>query len=121
MDIFAAALNKVPIFVSPNPDEKAWVADNLSISWDDLGLVYAFSPALIITRENRTVSTDNRSIDIASKSVQTLAPSPATAQPTHIPTDINIEPNALSAPSPSVKSSIPLRLKTIGPSHVGFI
>ena len=46
VDMFATAENRVtPIFVSPYPDDRAWAVDALSISWDGLGLVYAFPPA----------------------------------------------------------------------------
>ena len=51
VDMFATAANKVvPIFVSHFPDETAWVVDALSISWDNLGLVYMFSPALMVAK-----------------------------------------------------------------------
>ena len=46
VDMFATASNKVaPIFVSPFPGEAAWAVDALSISSDNLGLVYMFPPA----------------------------------------------------------------------------
>ena len=48
---FAIAENKVtPIYVSPYPDDLAWAVDALSISWDDLGLNYAFPPAPIVPK-----------------------------------------------------------------------
>ena len=51
VDMFATAANKVvPIFVSHFPHETVWVVDALSISWDNLGLVYMFSPALIVAK-----------------------------------------------------------------------
>ena len=51
IDMFATAENKVtPIFVSPYPDDRAWAVDALSLSWDDLGLVYAFPPAPIVPK-----------------------------------------------------------------------
>ena len=51
IDKFATAENKVtPIFVSPYPDDRAWAVDALSLSWDDLGLVYAFPPAPIVPK-----------------------------------------------------------------------
>ena len=49
VDMFATAENKVtPVYVSPYPDDRAWAVDALSISWDGLGLVYAFPPAPIV-------------------------------------------------------------------------
>ena len=49
MDMFARAGNKVTlIYVSPYPDDRAWAVDTLSISWGDLGLIYAFPPAPIV-------------------------------------------------------------------------
>ena len=51
MDMFATAANKVtPVFVSPYPGDRAWAVDALSLSWDDLGLVYAFPPAPIVPK-----------------------------------------------------------------------
>ena len=51
IDMFATAENKVtPIFVSPYPDDRAWAVDALSLSWDDLGLIYAFPPAPIVPK-----------------------------------------------------------------------
>ena len=49
VDMFATAENRAtPIYVSPYPDDRAWAVDALSISWDGLGLVYAFPPAPIV-------------------------------------------------------------------------
>ena len=51
VDMFATAENRVtPIYISPYPDDRAWAVDALSISWDGLGLVYAFPPAPIIPK-----------------------------------------------------------------------
>ena len=56
VDMFATAQNKVvPIFVSPFPDETALETDALSMSWDDLGLVYAFPPAPIVAQTLRKI------------------------------------------------------------------
>ena len=50
-DMFVTAENKVaPVYVSPYPDDRAWAVDALSISWDGLGLVYAFPPAPILPK-----------------------------------------------------------------------
>ena len=38
------------IFVSPFRDETAWAVNALSISWDNLGLVYVFPPATIVAK-----------------------------------------------------------------------
>ena len=52
IDMFATAENRVmPVYVSPYPDDRAWAVDALSLSWDDLGLVYAFPPAPICSRK----------------------------------------------------------------------
>ena len=49
--MFATAENKVtPVFASPYPDDRVWAVDTLSLSWDDLGLVYAFPPAPIVPK-----------------------------------------------------------------------
>ena len=51
VDISATAEKRVtPIYISPYPDDRAWAADALSISWDGLGLVYAFHPAPIVPK-----------------------------------------------------------------------
>ena len=51
IDMFATAENRVkPVYVSPYPDDRAWAVDALSLSWDDLGLVYAFPPAPIVPK-----------------------------------------------------------------------
>ena len=59
MNMFATAENKVtPIYVSSYPDDIAWAVEAISISWDDLGLIYAFPPAPIVPRtleRNRNV------------------------------------------------------------------
>ena len=49
VDLFATRYNaKLPHFVSPVPDPKAWVVDALSLSWEDLDL-YAFPPVPLLT------------------------------------------------------------------------
>ena len=49
VDMLATAENKVtPVYVSPYPDNRAWVVDALFTSWDGLGQVYAFPPAPIV-------------------------------------------------------------------------
>ena len=51
MHMFATDENRVtPIYISPYPDDRAWVVDALSISWDGLRLVYAFPPAPIVPK-----------------------------------------------------------------------
>ena len=51
VDMFATAENRMtPVYVSPYPDDRAWAVDALSLSWDDLGLVYAFPPAPIVPK-----------------------------------------------------------------------
>ena len=70
IDMFATAENKVtPVFVSPYPDDRAWAVDALSLSWDDLGLVYAFPPAPIVPKTLQKIqkSRGNMVIIIASQ------------------------------------------------------
>ena len=51
IDMFATGENRVmPVYVSPYQDDRAWAVDALSLSWDDLGLVYAFPPAPIVPK-----------------------------------------------------------------------
>ena len=48
VDLFATHLNtKLPVYVSPLPDEVAWKVDALSISWEGLD-AYAYPPAPLI-------------------------------------------------------------------------
>ena len=48
VDLFATRFNnKLPQFVSPVPDPRAWAVDALSLSWEDLD-PYAFPPAAIL-------------------------------------------------------------------------
>ena len=50
VDLFATRHNnKLPIFVSPVSDDRAWAVDALSISWDGLQ-IYAFPPTAILTK-----------------------------------------------------------------------
>ena len=70
MDIFATAENWVtPVYVSPYPEDRAWAVNALSISWDGLGLVYAFPPAPIIPKTLQKIkdSHDTMVILIASQ------------------------------------------------------
>ena len=80
MNMFATVESKViPIYVSPYPDNRAWAVDALSISWDDLGLIYAFPPAPIgpqtLERIRTSRGTTNRGI---AGSVTAMAPTPVT-------------------------------------------
>ena len=48
VDLFATRFNnKLPQFVSPVPDPRAWAVDALSLSWEDLD-PYAYPPAAIL-------------------------------------------------------------------------
>ena len=49
-DMFATAENRLTPQFSPYPDDRAWVVNALSISWDSLGLVCAFPPAPIVPK-----------------------------------------------------------------------
>ena len=48
VDLFATHLNhKVPLYVSPIPDQHAWDVDALNIDWSDL-TVYAYPPTALL-------------------------------------------------------------------------
>ena len=48
VDLFATSLNaKLPTYVSPVPDDKAWQIDVLNIAWEALN-AYAFCPVAIL-------------------------------------------------------------------------
>ena len=48
IDLFATHLNhKLPLFVSPIPDPRAWKIDALSLSWEGL-VAYAFPPPVLL-------------------------------------------------------------------------
>ena len=48
LDLFATHLNhKLPIYVSPDPDKKAWKIDALNICWEGLD-GYVFCPVVIL-------------------------------------------------------------------------
>ena len=48
VDLFATSLNaKLPTYVSPVPDDKAWQIDALNISWEALD-TYVFCPVAIL-------------------------------------------------------------------------
>ncbi|MPC54371.1 hypothetical protein E2C01_048282 [Portunus trituberculatus] len=50
VDLFATALTcRLPLYVSPLPDQEAWRQDAFSFSWDGLDL-YAFPPFALIRR-----------------------------------------------------------------------
>ena len=50
VDLFATSLNaKLPTYVSPVPDDKAWQIDALNISWEALD-AYAFCPVAILPK-----------------------------------------------------------------------
>ena len=48
VDLFATRINyKLPLFVSPYPDPKAWKVDALNISWENL-VAYAYPPPALL-------------------------------------------------------------------------
>ena len=48
MDLFATRFNhKLPSFVSPVPDQRAWAVDALSLSWEQMN-AYAFPPVSLL-------------------------------------------------------------------------
>ena len=50
IDLFATSLNtKLPRYVSPIPDKKAWAVDALNIPWEDL-IAYAFPPTALLPK-----------------------------------------------------------------------
>ena len=51
VDLFATHLNhKVPLYVSPVPDQNAWNIDALSINWSGV-TAYAYPPTALLHRE----------------------------------------------------------------------
>ena len=68
VDMFATAENRVtPICISPYLDDRAWAVEALSISWDCLGLVYAFLQLPSSQRPSRKDSQGTTVILIASQ------------------------------------------------------
>ena len=58
VDLFATCFNhRLPLYVSPVPDPRAWAVDALSIPWGGL-LAYAFPPFPILARVLRKVRLD---------------------------------------------------------------
>ena len=50
IDLFATRLNhKVPLYVSPVPDQNAWDIDALNINWSGL-IAYAYPPTALLHR-----------------------------------------------------------------------
>ena len=85
IDMFATAENRVtPVNVSPYPDDRAWAVDTLSLSWDDLGLVYAFPPAPIVPKlsKNPKIWGNHGHHDCVTTSIPTVAPSSSTVEHT---------------------------------------
>ena len=85
VDMSATAENKVtPVCVLPYPDDRAWAVDALSISWDGLGLVYAFPQAPIMPKTLHKIKGLPRhdgDFHYLSAPVSTVAPAATTAQP----------------------------------------
>ena len=122
IDMFATAENKVtPIFVSPYPDDRAWAVDALSLSWGDLGLVYAFPPAPIVpkTPENTEVPGHHGHPDSVPTPVTTVAPSVAPVE--HTPPDTSIRRSTVPVCAQPPAASVPPRSQTIGSSRVALI
>ena len=119
--MFATAENRVtPVFVSPYPDDSAWAVDTLSLSWDDLGLVYAFSPAPIVPKtlqKIQKISGHHGHHDCITTSIQTVA---STSPPVE-----HTSSNPLRQPVPVCAQpqtpSIPQRYQVIGSSRVEII
>ena len=56
VDLFATHLNqKLPLYVSPIPDQKAWDIDALNINWTDL-TAYAYPLTALLHRVIRKIS-----------------------------------------------------------------
>ena len=122
IDMFATAENKVtPVFVSPYPDDRAWAVDTLSLSWDDLGLVYAFPPAPIVpkTPENPKIPGHHGHHDRITTSIPTVA---STSSPVEH-TSLNLSPRRPTVPvcAQPPTPSIPPQSQTIGSSSVELI
>ena len=59
VDLFATRLNhKVPLYISPVPDQNAWVIDALNINWSGL-TAYAYPPMTLLHRVIQKVRQSN--------------------------------------------------------------
>ena len=62
VDLFATSFSKrLPLYVSPVPDPKAWAVDALSFSWKNV-LGYAFPPFPILGKVLRKAREDSASL-----------------------------------------------------------
>ena len=123
IDMFATAENKVtPIFVSPYPDDRAWAVDALSLSWDDLGLIYAFPPGSHSAQddpENTEIPRHHGHSDSVSTPVTTVASSVAPVE--HTSQDSPDRRSTLPVCTQPLAASIPQRSQTVGSSRVALI
>ena len=122
VDMFATAANKVvPIFVSHFPDGTVWVVDALSISWDNLGLVYMFFTSSDGSQgpgEDSKVLRHAGHSDSIPESIQALASHSPTTQPTS--SDTFTGRPTVSVPFSPSTSSVSPGHETIRPSHFDF-
>ena len=72
IDLFAMRWNnKLPLYISPIPDEKAWAVDSISMSWKGIS-GYAYPPREMIQQVlNKVVADQNNIILIAPALLQT--------------------------------------------------
>lgn len=104
LDLFATHANaKLPVFVSPCPDPRAWRVDAMSFPWDSLGLVYAYPPAPLLPKVIQKVAASRRSTFIL------IAPD----QPVR-PWYPELQDLVLSGPRPLPLHRWPLRQKVLG-------
>ena len=120
IDMFATAENRVtPVYVSPYPDDRAWAVDALSLSWDNLGLVYALPPAPIVPKTLQRIQKSWGTTVIITTSIPTVA---STSSPVEH-TSSNPSPGRQPVPvcAQPQTSSIPQRSQAIGSSRVELI
>ena len=71
IDLFATRFNKkLPLFMSPATDKKAWAVDALSISWEDMDGYAFLSTPLITNVINKILSHNCRRIIISPRLAQ---------------------------------------------------
>ena len=84
VDLFATHLNhKLPLYVSPIPDPKAWDIDALNINWTGL-TAYAYPPTALLHRviqKIRQSQSDHRNSPRLARDALVLGPSSTTVQP----------------------------------------
>ena len=77
VDLFATHLNhKLPLYVSPVPDPKAWDIDALNINWTNL-TAYAYPPTALLPKVIQKIKADHRNSPRLAMDALVLGPSAA--------------------------------------------